>query len=183
MVCVAGETAGLGCLAEISRRGENEGARGSVPDFPGVFACVFSLFLLNTGSFFRLRNAVWVCANDFIIGVAFVSSAGAVVAGTAAEASVERISLRIALNPASMFNLFSSAGDEPVSGRIDVSSDFSGFGSERAKCNDVSSGRLKKDGKFSSCRGERDNSSEVKLCFSRRRGCCKVLSWGQSFSI
>lgn len=106
MVCVAGETAGLGCLAEISRRGENEGARGSVPDFPGVFACVFSLFLLNTGSFFRLRNAVWVCANDFIIGVAFVSSAGAVVAGTAAEASVERISLRIALNPASMFNLF-----------------------------------------------------------------------------
>ena len=27
-------------------------------DFPGVFACVFSLFLLNTGSFFRLRNAV-----------------------------------------------------------------------------------------------------------------------------
>lgn len=127
MVCVAGETAGLGCLAEISRRGENEGARGSVPDFPGVFACVFSLFLLNTGSFFRLRNAVWVCANDFIIGVAFVSSAGAVVAGTAAEASVERISLRIALNPASMFNLFSSAGDEPVSGRIDVSSNFSGL--------------------------------------------------------
>lgn len=110
-----------------------------------------------------------MCANDFIIGVAFVSSAGAVVAGTAAEASVERISLRIALNPASMFNLFSSAGDEPVSGRIDVSSNFSGFGSERAKCNDVSSGRLKKDGKFSSCRGERDNSSEVKLCFPGER--------------
>ena len=58
MGCGAGETAGLGCLAEISRRGENEGASDSVPDFPGVFACVFSLFLLNTGSFFRLRNAV-----------------------------------------------------------------------------------------------------------------------------